>query len=83
MSDYRNYSKVLSVSYGDSYGRMLKLECGHEVYRYCKVAPKKVKCERCLLTPRAADGACTHVNSAAFKMDEHGNLYCSICSPCR
>ena len=55
MSDYRNYSKVLSVSYGDSYGRILKLECGHEVYRYGKVAPKKVKCERCLLTKRAAD----------------------------
>ena len=48
MSDYREYSKVIKVEHGFFERRMfLKLDCGHEVYRYKKVAPKLVRCEFC------------------------------------
>ena len=48
MSDYREYSKVVNVERGFFDRRMfLKLDCGHEVYRYKKVPPKLVRCEFC------------------------------------
>lgn len=77
MTDYRNYSNVLSVSYGDMYGRFLQLDCGHEVYRYGKVAPKKVKCERCFLTPRAANGATCACHQ--FTPSQYNRGKCGVC----
>lgn len=48
MSDFREYSKVTNVERGFFDRRMfLKLDCGHEVYRYKKVPPKLVRCEFC------------------------------------
>ena len=48
MSDYRKYEKVLKVERGyHSFRMFLKLECGHEVYRYQKTPPAKVLCEYC------------------------------------
>lgn len=50
MTDYRKYSnvtKVWSIGYMNR-DHFLSLDCGHEVYRYSKTPPKKVKCEKCL-----------------------------------
>jgi hypothetical protein len=48
MSDYRKYSNVTKVERGYfPYRMFLKLDCGHEVYRYQKTPPAKVLCEHC------------------------------------
>lgn len=42
------YQRVIKVQIGfNQFRKFLTLECGHEVYRYSKATPEKVKCEYC------------------------------------
>jgi len=71
MSDYRNYRNVVSVERGYfPYRMFLKLDCGHEVYRYQKFPPAKVLCEHChRLAWFPPNNACSGQMAGAGKSD--------------
>ena len=71
MSDDRNYRNVVSVERGYfPYRMFLKLDCGHEVYRYQKFPPAKVLCEHChRLAWFPPNNACSGQMAGAGKSD--------------